>query len=358
MRIEEWPSEAQAGVRRLRASHRPSLPPDFARSMSAPGRMLAKQRWLWLQVAFAAAFVWFFGRTITMEWGELATVRASIHPNWLGIGKSSLLVLASYGVLIETWRRTVVAWGEHLPRGAASRIWLVSNLGKYVPGKIWQIAAMGALAQREGVPAIAAIGSSLVVNLINVLAGFMVVALAGSARLAGPVLLPGIALFLVLLVFTPWLVPRGARLAQRLTGRVISEARVPPAAIVAAVIGCSVAWTLYGLAFRELAEAVFGVRSGSHANYMAVFTLSYLVGYLAFFAPGGLGARELSLVALLPAAGLEAGAQATLLVLISRLWLTVLETVPGLIFLALRRHDTPKTLFSTNGSQTEDSRGG
>jgi glycosyltransferase 2 family protein len=267
-----------------------------------------------------------------------------------------VVVFASYGVLVETWRRTVVAWGERLRWADAARIWFVSNLGKYVPGKIWQIGAMGALAQRAGVSAVAAIGSSLVVNLVNVAAGFMVVALAGSARLAGRGLLPGIAVFLVGLAATPWLLPHLVRLASRLTGREWPAPRIPSAAIVVALVGCTVAWGLYGFAFRELAVALFGPRAGSPATYTAVFTLSYLVGYLTFLAPGGVGARELSLLALLPAAGLEVGAQATLLVIVSRLWLTMLEAVPGLVLLAARRPSLPNSSLSQNGSQTDDSR--
>ena len=309
-----------------------------------------------LQVVFAAAVVWFFGRTIAGQWTELASLRATTHPSWWRIAASGVVVFASYGVLVETWRRTVVAWGERLPWASAARIWFVSNLGKYVPGKIWQIGAMGALAQRAGVSGVAAIGSSLVVNLVNVAAGFMVVALAGSARLAGPGLLPGIVLCLLGLLALPWLLPRLMRFASRLTGREMPRPRIPPVAIGVAIVGCTVAWALYGIAFRELAVALFGPRAGSPAAYTAVFTLSYLVGYLTFLAPGGVGARELSLLALLSAAGLEVGAQATLLVIVSRLWLTVLEAVPGLVLLVLRRPRLPNPGPSQNGSQTDDSR--
>jgi hypothetical protein len=332
------------------------LQPDIARSTAECNRVSRRRLWVVLQVAFAAVVVWFFGRTIATQWAELASLRATTDPSWWRVAASGLVVLASYAVLVETWRRTVVAWGEQLPWRDAAPIWFVSNLGKYVPGKIWQIGAMGALAQRAGVSAVAAIGSSLVVNLVNVAAGFMVVALAGSARLAGRGLLPGTAVVLVGLAVTPRLLPPVMRLASRLTGRELPQPRIPPVAIVVALVGCAMAWGLYGVAFRELAVALFGPRAGSPATYTAVFTLSYLVGYLTFLAPGGVGARELSLLALLSAARLEVGAQATLLVIVSRLWLTVLEAVPGLVLLVLRRPRLPNPGPSQNGSQTDDSR--
>jgi len=50
--------------------------------------------------------------------------------------------------------------------------------------------------------------------------------------------------------------------------------------------------------------------------------------------PGGLGVRELAMVAVLTGLGLTGSVEAWLLALASRLWLTALELVPGLLFLA------------------------
>jgi len=127
------------------------------------------------------------------------------------------------------------------------------------------------------------------------------------------------------------------RLERRMTGREIAEPRIPARAILTALVGCTFAWALYGVAFRLLAVALFGHASGTASSYIAVFTLSYLIGYLFLISPGGLGAREIALTSLLPAAGLESGAAAMLLVVVSRLWLTVLEATPGLLLLAVRR---------------------
>ena len=50
-------------------------------------------------------------------------------------------------------------------------------------------------------------------------------------------------------------------------------------------------------------------------------------------APGGIGVREVSMHALLVGAALATPAEATLLVVASRLWLTVLEILPGALLL-------------------------
>ena len=196
---------------------------------------------------------------------------------------------------------------------------------------------MSTLAQRSGVSGVAAVGSALVVNLVNVLAACLVVMLAGARQMAGPGFIAGLIVFSGAVFLSPWLLPPTVRLINRAMGWDIGVPKIPPLAIVFAVAGCALAWNLYGIAFRELASALFGEATGRTSSYTAVFTLSYLMGYLAPFAPGGLGVREAALTTLLPLAGLETGAGAVVLVLVSRLWLTLLESVPGLLLLAVRR---------------------
>jgi hypothetical protein len=316
--------------------------------------MTRKQIWKAVQYLFFTIAVVYFALQVRNQWGDLLALPDTIHPNWWMVLGSAGWVAASYIVLIETWRQIVVAWGGHLSWPTAARIWFISNLGRYVPGKVWQIGAMGALAQEAGVSSVAAVGSALVVNLVNLFAGLLVVAVAGSRFVTGygPAFVTALAVFCVLVIGSPWVLPPLARLANKLTGRNIPIPAIPPLAIIFAVAGCSLAWNLYGIAFHDLTVALFGGAAGRPTYYTAVFTLSYLIGYIFLFAPGGIGVRETSLVALLAAAGLETGAHATALAIASRLWLTVAEATPGLILLAFRR---PKSslrnpLAEKNGS--------
>jgi hypothetical protein len=316
--------------------------------------MTRKQVWQTVQYVFFTIAVVYFALQVRNEWGDLLLLPDTIHPNWWLVIGSAGWVAASYIVLIETWRQIVVAWGGHLSWPTAARIWFISNLGRYVPGKVWQIGAMGALAQEAGVSSVAAIGSALVVNLVNLFAGLLVVAVAGSRLVTGygPAFVIALVAFCVLVIGSPWVLPPLARLANKLTGRNIPIPAIPPLAIIFAVAGCSLAWNLYGIAFHDLTVALFGGAAGRPTYYTAVFTLSYLVGYIFLFAPGGIGVRESSLVALLAAAGLETGAQATALAIASRLWLTVAEATPGLILLAFRRQKSSlrNPLAEKNGS--------
>lgn len=295
----------------------------------------------------AVAAVLLAGRAIVAQWGAFRTSGASLQPRWALIGASSLVVLVTYALLIETWRRTVRAWDSELPFGRAARIWSISNLGRYLPGKVWQIGAMGVMAQQDGVSAIAATGSALVVNLVNLLAGIGVVLVTGADFFEAPRAAAVLAIVLVAgILVAPRVVQPLGRLAGRLTGRSLDVPFLPARAIWIASVGCVVAWLLYGVAFQLFVAGVLGQAPGRTTSYVAAFTGSYLLGYIALFAPGGIGVREGSLVVALGRLGLAQAGAAGVISVASRLWLTVLEVLPGLGFLAV------DTLFGRRPSST------
>ncbi len=296
----------------------------------------------------AAVVIGFAAREVAKQWRDVAPALQELRLDWLRVLGSGALVLATYLILIEAWRATLRVWSERIPFASAARIWFVSNLGKYVPGKVWQIAAMGALAQRSGISPAAAIGSSLLVNLVSVLAGFAVIAITaagrvgavigaqttGSGERSAELMIVGVAVAGgVVLLLAPVTVPKLAALASRVTGRPLAIPRVPASAVWVAAASTLVSWVLYGIAFALFAHGVTPRATGNASSYIAVYTGSYLAGYLALFAPGGVGVREAVLVLAMPRFDLASAPDAAVIAITSRLWLTVLEILPGLLLL-------------------------
>jgi hypothetical protein len=324
------------------------MPASIDRSLARRnGSIRIVAQWL-----IAAAVIGFAGRELAHQWSDVAPALRGLRVDWIRVFASGAMVLSTYLILIEAWRATLRVWSESLPYATAARIWFVSNLGKYVPGKVWQIAAMGAMAQRSGVSATAAVGSSLVVNLVSIIAGFAVIAVTAAGRVGSAVgaqagttsarsaelAVFGIAIAgAAALALAPIVVPRLATLAGRITGRAIAIPRVPPRAMWLAAASTSASWLLYGLAFALFAHGVSSRATGNATSYIAVYTGSYLAGYLALFAPGGVGVREAVLVLAMPRFGLASAADAAVIAITSRLWLTILEILPGLLLLQRRR---------------------
>src|SRR5688500_5943424 len=138
------------------------------------------------QWIFAAAIVWYAVGALRGQWDAAAERLGTIEPGWGWIGIATLIVVATYFLLIDTWRRIVIAAGERLSFADAARIWFISNLGKYVPGKVWSIAAMSVMAKDRGVSPLAAAGSSILIQVVTVAAGICVGFVAGAQALDRP----------------------------------------------------------------------------------------------------------------------------------------------------------------------------
>ena len=285
----------------------------------------------------AAAVVLIVGRNLAHGLAELRSHPLPRAPRWELIVLSGAVFLSGHGVLVQTWRSMLACWDARLPFWSAARIWSVSNLARYLPGKIWNIGAMGAMSRNLGVSPVAASGSAILSTLVNLLAGFVVSVVAGRALLdqssdgRGALAILIVVIASLMLLLAPWVLPRIAPIIARLAGRPI-EATLPGRAVIYALIGNIVAWLLYGAAFQLFVFGLLGTASGGYAEYLAAYTISYILGYLALFAPAGLGVREGAMVKVLTYAGLASAPEAALVALTSRVWLTLLEVVPGFVF--------------------------
>lgn len=296
-----------------------------------------------MQVAVTLVVVGFVVVALARYWGDFRTAAATAQLRWPWILASGALFLGAHLVLVQTWRVVLHGWGARIPLVDAMHIFTVSSLARYVPGKLWQIGAMGMLAQRAGVAPTAAAGSAIISTVANIATGMLVVMLTGwplvEAAYAGA-RTTGIAILLVLaggLALTPLVLPWVLRRLARRTSAAAMPRSFPPRAIVGATVGNLVAWGLYGIAFQLFTIGVLGATGGSTLTFITVYTLSYVFGYLMLFAPAGVGYREAALVLVMPAAGLATVGEAGLIAIASRLWLTMLETIPGMCFLAFRR---------------------
>lgn len=302
--------------------------------MTAPSRRTLLRV---VQVVLAAIVIALVARKLIAEWGAVRLALHEARPNWLALAASGIVVLVTYAVLIETWRVILRGWQHEIPFLDAARIWTISNLGKYLPGKVWSITALAVMSREYGVSAAEGATASVLVTLINTIVGFAVAIVAGASLLRiPPVLVAVIALMAVAVLASPSALPTLGLWAGKLFRREIVLRPLAHRVLLGAGVLTCVAWLMYGVAFWLFTKGVLGAAPGALRNYVAVFAGSYLIGFIAIFAPAGVGPREGAMGIALQRAGLAAG-PAYLLVVASRLWLTALEVIPPLIFLAFVR---------------------
>lgn len=297
------------------------------------GSGVTGKTWLWLAqgalVVLVGVFVW---QALEGHWQEFRTLDLAFRPRIGPILAAVGAVLGTYGLLIGAWRGVLLGWGQHLGYRPAARIWCLSNLGRYLPGKVWSIAGLAVLAQRAGVAGWAAVGSAVVLQALAVATGAVVVALMLPGMLAP--LQVGIA---VVLGAGTVAALSSERVAARLVRRVAPSLDVralPWQTALGATAITLLSWVAYGTGFWLLARGLVASPLPLGAAW-GIFAAGYIVGLLALIAPGGVGVREAMLVGLLvPVVG---SGDAVILTVGSRLLLTVTEAGAALGALVLDR---------------------
>lgn len=298
--------------------------------------------------------LFYVGRAFASQWEEFRAEPLPGDPQWWRIAVSAIIVLATYAMLVQVWRVLMAGAGSRLSFWRAAEIWSISNLWRYVPGKVWSIGAMSVMAHRAQVPAEAAASASILGVVLNIMTGLLLSLLlawrwlgAYSPGAQGAAVLL-LVVGLVGLVALPYVLPRLSALAARALGRDAALQPPPRWAIGLAVAGNMLSWALYGLAFAWFTRGVLGASAGATWQYIAVFTASYVIGYVILIAPGGLGPREAAMYQLLTSMSLATPKEAAVLTVASRVWLTLLEIVPGLLFMLLASARDRRGGSSTN----------
>lgn len=297
-----------------------------------------------MQLVLTVAVTWFIVRQVGVGLDEaMALDQALPAVRWLPLALSSVLLLAGFGAAAALWGRMArELGGPALRPGTAARIVFTANLGRYLPGKVWQMAGLALLARRAGMSA--TLGATAgVLGQTFLLAG---AAVWGASLLAGlegggpwPMLALGV-LGLFLVVATVPALFRG------LVGAVFRLGRVPREHLPAFdtlfglrwLVAYVALWAIYVTAFVVLLRGL-----GFEGGFFELgppFAAAYLLGYVAVFAPAGIGVREGFLIAFLRP---ELGAAAVGVAIVARIWMTVVELLPaGALALAeVFRRPTP-----------------
>jgi hypothetical protein len=302
-----------------------------------------RERW-WRLVQWAGGLLVlvFVARFLIRHW---ATIRAEpvawqLSPGW--ILASLATVLATYVLLTESWRRMLQGWGPRLGWLDAARIWVLSSMGKYLPGKVWAVAGMAVMAQRRGVPAWSATASAILLQVVSIGTGAMLVGVTGMTSLEAH--RPGSRVALVAIVVgsvAALLAVSWAPLARRLLARlgVAPDKRLTPRApaLGFGIAANLAAWILYGTALWFLARGILPAAELSLLEAIGAFAGSYIAGLLFLLAPGGLGVREGVFMWMLQ--DRLGPANALALAAVSRLGMTVADVLAALPFVLTRSED-------------------
>jgi uncharacterized membrane protein YbhN (UPF0104 family) len=288
----------------------------------------SRRLWRWLAVVLTITALGFVAAQLVQGWEAIRTYPWQWHPGYLIL--SFIGAQAGYLVLTRAWRSVLRAISIRLAASTAYWVFILSNLGRYIPGRVWQVGAAALFARSLGLHA-GEIATSMVVYQFFLLPVGVLLGLFGG-NLQGMVDHPwlraallGSCLAMAAAALWPHLLMRLFRPLVHRIGSSPERWRMAWSRKLAVIVQCAIGWTLLSLSFGFLVISTTRIGWEDFPQLSQTFLVSYIVGFVSLVTPGGLGVREGVMTLLLtPMTG---AGPAAALSLLSRLWITATEIV-------------------------------
>jgi glycosyltransferase 2 family protein len=294
-------------------------------------------RWGFLAIALTLAVWYVLGN-------RAALARAAADLSAGDVGLVVLLGALYVWCTLLAWRAVLADLGSALSLRRAVAVFGISQLGKYVPGGVWNVVAAAEVGAGHGVPRSRSAVSMLVAVAVSVASGAAVGAAALPFVAADALGAWSWVVWVspvVVVVLAPPVLNRLIGLAVRVAGRGALEHPMTWSGLGRAAAWSVAGWLVAGLQLWVLCTGLglpLTVRTFALAT--GGWALAWTAGFLFVVAPAGAGVREVVLAAVL--AGVLSAPAATLAVLVSRVVLTVIDLAfAGLGLLLARGLESP-----------------
>lgn len=300
----------------------------------APPRSRRRAVWVLFQAAVIIIALGYIAWGLYRGWGQLRQHSWMLRP-----GLALLSLAAAIGWFLcraWLWQRILISLGFPLPYRRVYRAWILSELARFLPGKIWYAVSRTYYAERDGVPppvALTGMAVELAVVTLAALAFFPLRAEAAAPLLRGPIFAAVIAVAVAVLIQPRPLLRLVSVLVRRIPSvRGGSAPALAPESLDAAfgwrtrleMLALSAAmWVCLAGGFLLLACSMSRLSWSDALAVSSSFPVAWVVAMAAVISPAGLGVRESVLAALLAEA--LPGGVGVVVALASRLWVTLAE---------------------------------
>jgi uncharacterized membrane protein YbhN (UPF0104 family) len=314
-------------------------PGETGSPVGVPGTPGKTRKWLQftLGLLVVAGSFYLLGGRLLRDWHQIPWNEIHLNPPLLALAFGIMFFVWTplYGL---TWKVLLSALGERISLLNSMSVLAVSQMGKYIPGKLWYTVGRMYLARRHGVNEAKTAVSALMetgFSLLGavVLFGVAVLFLPKSTVPAKTYLAFGLVPFCIIAIYPPVL-NRITRIALRLFRQPSFDIGIPFGRLLGILALYVAMWVVQGVGCYVLIRAFYPLPVAKLPMIVGGFALSWILGFVVLISPAGLGVREgvftfaLRLVLPEPVAIISA--------LMSRVWITGAEGILALFNRRLR----------------------
>lgn len=285
----------------------------------------------WLKIAFGVLVVVFLAWYFWKNWDEFSDKIMNVN---IGIFIFSMLFYFVYKItLASLWHYITKINDCSIKYEKAVTSYLYSILGKYIPGKVFMLAARLTYYKEEDAPLAKVTVCFFIENVCTLLGAAMLFIV--SLFFFPNELLNDYKWLTVLLIvaFFVCIHPKIINFFLRIIGKLFKKNLEIPmkySQMLKVVLMFIGNWLIVGFGFFILTKSIYPEVGWNEMLYCAgIWGVSAIMGILAIFAPSGLGVREGIIVAGLMLIMPESDAM--VISVVSRLW----QTIPELVLVAL-----------------------
>jgi uncharacterized membrane protein YbhN (UPF0104 family) len=281
---------------------------------------LSISRWLIVLVIF-----FFIGRWLVSSWDQVRNAELTFSLPWLVVSVALLGAYLAGRALV--WHYLTVLMGTAVPLRTATVAWFYSQLGKYIPGKVFLFLARLYFYVRQG-RAAGPVSLAFGIELVGTLFAAIVIVLTALLTLhqntshSYRLELLG-ALTALCIVLHPRVLDRIVMVSARLLGKPSFPVTIAYGRLLEFLGLYLVNAGVFVAALYAFMRSFYPLEADSILIVVGAFFLASIVGMAALFVPSGLGVREGVFALLLTHVMPEAWAVLT--AVCTRVWFSLVE---------------------------------
>lgn len=270
----------------------------------------------------------FLGKMVWENWAQVKEASFTCRPFPLIL--STLIFAFSYFIQVWAWYLITLKLGIAISIRETLESWFYSQMGKYLPGKVWLLLSRFYFYESKG-------KSKKAISIALYLETATILLAAGLLFLIALIFFKEIKLFgygnrweWLVVPFILAFVFIHPRILQKIVNWLFIRFKREPISLTITYpdvlfifFVCILAWLVGGVGFYLFLVSVFPVSSQHLIFLTGALAISSTLGLIAIFAPGGLGVREGALVYLL--SFIMPVPVAVIISILTRLWMTLIE---------------------------------
>jgi len=250
-----------------------------------------------LKFILLAVVLLYIGKSISGNLDKIESIKITgFDPKFMFFSVFVLFLSLLYPVFV--WKYLIYSLGERINTLSALRVWFISNLGRYVPGKVLQFAGLVFFAGKEGVNKGKAfqsvLYSQITANGLGIFMGLTLLTLRSTTDKFPNefhLSLILIAIFILVLWFPAFFLRSSNYFLTKMNKQKIEQTLSRKSYLIYLLLQL-INWLLMSISFILLVNSYTSLSIAKSPEVLFILPISWTLGLIAIFAPGGLGVRE------------------------------------------------------------------